>query len=270
VSAQYEVLALRYGEYATTRSEEFYRYEAYDEPDGDLMRDYFLWVVRNDEHTILVDTGYHPSAIVDRPGRVCLVSPMEALEKVGVEPESVTQVVVTHFHFDHIGNVSSFPQAEVVLQRRELDFWLGPYGRHAAAASSVERRETEYLRDLAVSGRATVLDGDATVAPGIALRLVGGHCPGQQIVLVHDTEPVVLASDSLHFYEEMDRDMPFEVFFDLEGMYRTYELLRGLQSDSGATIVAGHDPEVMRRFAPIDTAAPDLGVVLTCPGIRLR
>jgi glyoxylase-like metal-dependent hydrolase (beta-lactamase superfamily II) len=259
MSHQFEVTAVRYGELATSRSDNFYRYGVYGEPDAPMPMDYFFWIVRDGTSTTLVDTGYHPDALTNRPGRVCLTPPMAALEVLGISPESVDRVVVTHFHFDHIGNVKSFPNARISLQQQELDFWLSPYARHRAAAASVEAGEIEFLRLATEQGRVDVLDGDGAIAPGIEARLVVGHCPGQQIIIIDNEQPVVLASDALHFYEEMTRDMPYEVFTDLTGMYRTYELLRELEVRSGAAIIAGHDPEVMQRFAPV-TEHPDLAV----------
>ncbi len=251
MSHEFEVTAVRYGEMATRRSDNFYRYGVYGEPDAPMPMDYFFWIVSDGSSTTLVDTGYHPDAVIDRPGRVCLTAPMDALATLGIDPESVDRVVVTHFHFDHIGNVKYFPNARISLQQNELDFWLGPYGRHRAPAVSVEAAEIEFLRDATQQGRVDVLDGDGVIAPGIDARLVVGHCPGQQIIVIGNDQPIVLASDALHFYEEMTRDMPYEVFSDLEGMYRTYELLRQLEDRAGAAIIAGHDPDVMRRYEPV-------------------
>lgn len=247
MSAEHEIHAVRYGTWRTSRHEQYYRYDVYDEPDAPLDMDYFFWVIRSETETILVDTGYHPDAIKDRPGRHCVIDPMEAVAELGVDAEEVSRIVVSHFHFDHIGNLSKFPNARLSVQRREFDFWTGPHGGKPAAAASIEQSEVQYIADTAADGRVDWLDGDGEVARGITARLVGGHCPGQQIVVVDGVRPVVIASDALHFYEEMERSMPFEVFTDLAGMYDTYDELQRLK-DRDAIIVAGHDPLVMERF----------------------
>jgi glyoxylase-like metal-dependent hydrolase (beta-lactamase superfamily II) len=90
---------------------------------------------------------------------------------------------------------------------------------------------------------------------------VGGHSPGQQIVLVEAGRGlVVLASDAVHLYEEHERDRPFEIVADLAEMYRGYDLIRELCREPGAVMVPGHDPEVMRRFPPVDGPAGDIAV----------
>lgn len=248
MSVEYEVHAIRFGTWSSTRAEQFYRYGVYGEPDAPLDLDYFFWVIRSGTDTILVDTGYHPDAIRSRPGRICEIAPTQALERFGVEAEEVSRIIVSHFHFDHIGNLAAFPNARLSIQRRELDFWAGPHGARLAPAASVERNEIDYIAEANRAGRVDWLDGDGQVAPAVHARLVGGHCPGQQVVVVDAERPVVIASDALHFYEEMERYMPFEVFTDLPGMYATYDLLRELRDREDAVIVAGHDPLVMERF----------------------
>lgn len=256
----YEIYAIRYGTWRTRRSEQFYRYDVYGEPDAVTDMDYYFWLLRGERETVLVDTGYHPSAIAGRPGRVCLADPVAALGKLGVEPGDVDRIVVSHFHFDHIGNLARFPDARLSVQRREFDFWTGPHGGCPAASASVERGEVDYIRRASDLGQVDWLDGHGRITEGVNALLVGGHCPGQQIVVVEGARPVVLASDALHFYEEMERMMPFQVFTDLVGVFATYDVLRGLAADRDAVIVAGHDPRVMREFPPADGSDPDLAV----------
>lgn len=255
---QWTVLAIRYGTLATLRSHQFYRYEVYGEPDGPLQMDYFFWLLDNGQQKILVDSGFHPDAIRDRPGRVCLIPPVEALKNLGVDCDEISTVVVTHLHYDHIGNLAAFPNARFVVQRRELAYWTGPHGGRLPASASVEAAEIAYLADAADAGRVDLIDGDHTVAPGVQAILTGGHCPGQQVVRIDGERPVVLCSDALHFTEEMERYMPFSVFFDLAASYEAYELFRRWRDD-GAVIVAGHDPAVMSEF-PAASGAEGLAV----------
>jgi glyoxylase-like metal-dependent hydrolase (beta-lactamase superfamily II) len=247
------VIAVRYGVMESSRARQFYRYDAYREPDGPITLDYFFWAIPRREGTILIDSGYHPDAIARRPGRVCLIPPTEALASVGIDPDQVSLVVVTHFHFDHIGNLAAFPNARYLVQRKELEYWTGPHGQRQAVASSVEEKEIRFIVDAEQAGRVDLIDGDCQVADGIWARLVGGHCPGQQVVTVGHDRPLVLCSDALHFREEMERYMPFNVLFDVAQMYRAYDLFNELAA-AGATIVPGHDPAVMADFAPVEGA----------------
>lgn len=235
----YEVLAVRYGGLRARRGELFYRFETYGEPDAEVEMAYYFWVLRRPGETVLVDTGFDVAAGARR-GRTCLVPPVEALRSVGVEPEEVSTVVVTHFHYDHIGNLDAYPAAELIVPRRELEFWTGPLAGRSHFASHVEPDEiarVERARARQTDGREEILDGVTAIA-------VGGHSPGQQITVVGD---VVLASDAIHFYEEYELQRPFAVIASLEDMYRAYDLVGEL----GSVVVPGHDPLVMERFERI-------------------
>ena len=254
------VFAVRYGSMDSSRSRQFYRYEAYGEPDAPISLDYFFWAIPRPEGTILVDSGYHPSAIARRPGRECLVPPVEALAAIGIDADQVSLVVVTHFHFDHIGNLAAFPNARYLVQRSELEFWTGPHARRPAVASSVEQGEIQFIVEAEQAGRVDLIDGDCEITEDISARLVSGHCPGQQVVTIGPGRPLVLCSDALHFREEMDRYLPFNVLFDVAKMYQAYDLFNEWAA-AGATIVPGHDPAVMSDFAPV-TGADGLAVRL--------
>ena len=69
--------------------------------------------------------------------------------------------------------------------------------------------------------------------------------------------PVVLASDAVHYYEELERDRPFSIVANLADMYAAFDQIREI-GDDGARVVAGHDPLVAERFgAPRGRAGRD-------------
>jgi glyoxylase-like metal-dependent hydrolase (beta-lactamase superfamily II) len=252
----YEVTALRYGTRTTRKSECYYRWSSYGEPDAEIGMDYFFWVLRNGAATIVVDTGFHPEAGARR-GRTTLCPPGEALRLIGVEPETVPMVILTHLHYDHTGNLEWFPDAELVVQRSELEFWSGPAARHEQLAPLIEPGEIERI----AAGRLRLLDGDAEIAPGIQAICVGGHSPGQTVLVVETAGgPAVIASDAVHYYEELELERPFEILVDLPAMYAAYATVRELAGRPGAALLVGHDPEVMKRFPPLDGEAAGLGV----------
>jgi len=256
-----EVVAVRYGTVTLTRSECFYRYHAYLEADGPIRMDYFFWLVRGGAQTILIDTGFAPE-VGTRRGRTCLVEPLQALARLGVGPQDVSTVIVSHLHYDHIGNLAAFPDASVVVQRKELNFWASPAAAHLHFAQVVEPTELAVFESVIADGRLVIVDGDADIGDGVGVELVGGHSPGEQLVVVAGAEhPIVIASDALHLYEEMERDRPFALFSDLPEMYAAYGRLAELQA-SGAAIVAGHDPAVMMRFPALDEARSGLAVLI--------
>jgi glyoxylase-like metal-dependent hydrolase (beta-lactamase superfamily II) len=250
-----EVLAVRYGRRTSTRAETFLNYHLYGEPDAKVEVAYYYWVIRDpDGKVILVDTGFAPGA-GDRRGRDWDSTPAQSLPAIGIDPGAVTSVVVTHAHWDHIGNLHQFPEAEIVISQAEYDFWTSPLARRAQFAAHAEPDEIAFLEAAHRDGRLTLFQGQHAHQPGVELIEVGGHTPGQLIVTVITARGmVVLASDALHFYEEIERDRPFAIVTDLPGMYRAYDLLTDLARQPGTRLVAGHDPAVRARFAPHPTA----------------
>jgi glyoxylase-like metal-dependent hydrolase (beta-lactamase superfamily II) len=238
-----EVLAVRYGTLRATKRELFHACES-DDP---YVLDYFFWVLRYDGATVLVDTGFDP-AVAARRGRTCLCPPLEALAHLGVE--EVERVIITHFHYDHVGNVRAFPEAELLVPARELEFWTGPDA--AEFSGHVEADEVAWL---ARAGATSFAGGDE-VASGVTALALPGHTPGQVGLLVEAAGgPLLLASDAVHFYEELEHRRPFWVFTDLEQMRASYDVLEAACERTGAVMVPGHDPEVAARFPAADGVA---------------
>jgi glyoxylase-like metal-dependent hydrolase (beta-lactamase superfamily II) len=252
VSESYEVLAVRYGTRQATAAEVFLSFPFYGEPDRPLGMDYFFWVARGPSRTIVVDTGFSPEGGAARR-RTTLMDMATALRAAGVNPDDVAQVVVTHAHYDHIGGLPAFGAAEVVMTRSEYEFWTGPLGDRTLFAHHTEAAEISHLRSLRAAGRLTLTGRSHQVAPGIELAQVGGHTPGQAIVTVDTGRgPLILASDAVHYYEELERDRPFSTVVNVADMYAAFDQIREMEQDAGTRVIAGHDPAVTRRFPVFD------------------
>jgi glyoxylase-like metal-dependent hydrolase (beta-lactamase superfamily II) len=209
MSEQYEVLAVRYGTRQASAAEIFLNYHAYREPDRPLGMDYFFWIARNPARAVLVDTGFSQAGGAAR-GRTMFMDTVPALQAAHTTPDQVSHVVLTHAHYDHIGGLPVLAKGEVVMTHDEYDFWTGPMGRRGQFAYTTEESELRHLRELRATGRLTLAGQAHQIAPGVELIQVGGHTPGQAIVTVATAAgPVVLASDAVHYYEELERDRPF-------------------------------------------------------------
>ena len=267
-SPGYEVTAVRYGTRSTTKSEVFLHFGLYGEPDEPTQMDYFFWVARSAERTILVDCGFNDES-GGRRGRTMLCSPVAALRRLGIDPADVGLLILTHAHYDHIGNLDAFPAAELVMSAREYEFWTGPIASRPLFATSAESADIDALARARAAGRLRLLPGRTpggsavaqSVTAGIDVLELGGHTPGQLVVLVGTEHgEVVIASDALHYYDEMRLDRPFTHVADLPAMYQGFEQLRALAATDARLVVAGHDPEVMRRFPAADGELAEIAV----------
>jgi glyoxylase-like metal-dependent hydrolase (beta-lactamase superfamily II) len=261
---RYEVYALRYATRTSRKSQEYFRYDLYGCPDGVQQMDYFFWLVRNGDRTILVDCGFDKERGMIKK-RVQQTAPLELLARMGVGPADVDHVVISHMHYDHVGNVSLFPNATFSIARDEYEFWSGPYGSRELMRAIVNPDELRIVKDLDRQERLHFIEDAEEIFPGIVATRLGGHTPGQLMVQVSaDSGRIVLASDSMHYYEEIERDRPFKLFDDLGEMYRAFDILRELDGRPDTTVVAGHDPRVTAEFRSaepdcLDLTAPALG-----------
>ena len=123
----FEVFAARYAERETTRSRIYYAWPTYDEPDAAVRMSYYFWVLRpNAGPPIVIDTGFNPelAALKNRP---CTITPADLFGRLGINCAEVEQVIVTHLHYDHIGNLGNcFQTPSSPSPSAELSSWSGP------------------------------------------------------------------------------------------------------------------------------------------------
>lgn len=249
----YEVLILRYGTRETVRSDVYLNYGVYGTPDAPIRMDYFIWVVRNGARTILVDTGFSAAGGAARR-RETVLPPVVAWEALGITPASAPPLVVTHAHYDHTGHLAHFPASTIHIARAEVDFWTGPHAHHPLFHHSAEDDDLAALLAAQREGRVELFDDRLDLAPGVELLRLGGHTPGQAVVLVQTSDgPVLLASDAVHYLEEYEDALPFVSVANLVDMYAGFDRIRELV-EAGAVrhVVPGHDPGTIERFGVAD------------------
>lgn len=245
-SKPYRIYAVRYAHRSTNSSEVFYG----DYHRAPMTMDYFVWVLRNEERTVVVDLGF-TEAVGARRGRQFLRCPSRGLAEIGVDCRDVAHVIVSHLHYDHVGNSALFPGATFFIQDTEMSFYTGRHAARPPFRHSIEVEDVCALVRLNYEGRIRFVDGDEEILPGIAVHKVGGHTAGLQIVTVETTRGrAVVASDASHYYRNLEERLPFNTLHDLPGVFHAFDRIEAL-AGARELIVPGHDPLVLERLKPI-------------------
>ncbi len=253
-SETYEVLALRYAERPERLRQENFL-DPVDHHDTAMPIDFFIWVVRNANRTIVIDTGFNHEEARKRD-RTVFRLPREALANIGVDAAQVQDVVITHLHYDHAGTLADFPRARFHIQESEMQFATGRWmlddaERHAYTADHV----AELVHRL-FEKRVVFHAEDGEVAPGISVHRMAGHTMGMQSIRVAtERGNVLLASDAAHYYEHWVKRVPFAICWSQSELLASYAKFEAL-ADSEDHVIPGHDP-IVRTLYP--ALSPDTG-----------
>lgn len=257
----FEVYAILYGQVTGRLPQENFLAADPHEFASDLA--YYVWVLRRSDEIYLVDTGFSERAAAER-GRRFLRPPLDALRLLGIERDAVRDVILTHLHYDHAGNLD-LPAARYHLQAREMQFATGPCMCHRLLRAPMNVEDVVAMVRHLYADRVQFHDGQADLAPGLSLHLIGGHSAGLQCVRVWTRRGwVVLASDVCHLYANLHEMRPFPIVVDVAAMLDGFRTVTRLAS-SIDHVIPGHDPQVMSLYPPPRPELAGIAVQLDLP-----
>ncbi len=207
-----------------------------------------VWLIRGGGHNIVVDSGFYRPQFFKSFKVTDFARPDEAVARAGVKPEEVTDLILTHAHWDHADGADLFPKAQIWIQKEEYRYYTGeawqPDGKHGG----IELEDMAYLLRANTEGRLHLVDGDREILPGVRVLIGGRHTWASQYVAVAGKPgPIVLASDNMYLYENLDKHLPIAQTFDAASNLAAQDKMKTLVRDP-RFIVPGHDPAVMTRF----------------------
>ena len=209
--------------------------------------DFFVWAIVGEAGNFILDTGFD-AAMAKKRGREFLTPPGEGLKMIGIDPDGVKDVIISHMHYDHTGNNDLFPNATYHLQDREMAFCTGRCMCHPNLRRSFEEADVTAMVGRLFRGRVQFHDGAGELAPGISVHHVGGHTAEPQAARVKTARGwVVLAADASHFYANFEQMRAYPTVYNVGDMLEGFATVRRL----GTTlqhVVPGHDPLVLQRY----------------------
>ena len=207
-----------------------------------------VWLLRGNGRTVLVDAGFYRDKFVQRWKPVDFISPAVAVTRAGVKPEDVTDIIISHIHWDHADGADLFPNARIWIQKEEYQHHVGALG--AQLDRAIDPDDATMLAALAARGRVQKIDGDSVqIIPGITVFTGGRHTfASQYATVLTKNGTAVVASDNLYLYENLDTHRPIAQTLDsLSNLAAQARMMR--LATLPRLIVPGHDPAVFFRFA---------------------
>jgi len=211
-----------------------------------------IWVMRAPGRVVLLDAGFYRDTFLARWKPRDFVRPSDALRRgLGIEPDQVTDIVISHTHWDHADGADLFPRATIWIQKEEYDYYIGPQGEvlHTGGVDADDAKMFAALKDAA---RVRLIDGDAKeILPGISVFTGGKHTYASQYVGVRTSSgTIVLASDNAYLYENLEKRLPIAQTLDADANVKAQARMLALAA-TPSLVVPGHDPAVFDRFPAI-------------------
>jgi glyoxylase-like metal-dependent hydrolase (beta-lactamase superfamily II) len=250
VQPLYEVYAVRYATIPDFRVAQLVKGA---DPSRKLDIAMMVWLVRGNGRNILVDSGFYREQFFKQWKVTDFVKPSEALAPLGVKPEDITDVIITHMHWDHADGMDLFPKARIWLQKDEYQYYTGEAWQHKGTHGGIDPDDVLAAVKLNTEGRLGIVNGDAQeILPGISCYTGGKHTYQSQYVGVSTRKgTVILASDNVYLYENIDKHAPIAASLDFESNLRAQDRMKQLAADP-RLIIPGHDPAVFERFPKVN------------------
>lgn len=210
------------------------------------------WLVQGNGHNILVDAGFYRPQFFQHWKVADFQKPSDALLHAGLKPEDITDVIITHMHWDHADGFDLFPKARIWLQRDEYTYYTGEAWQHPKTHGGIDPDDVEAIVKTNIEGRVSFVEGDAQeIMPGITCYIGGKHTYQSQFVGVNAKDgTVILASDNVYMYENLDKHVPIAASLDPKSNLAAQDRMRTLAAKP-EFIIPGHDPAIFDRFPSV-------------------
>lgn len=230
--------------YATAPSAPLSVVHAGAPPDAKLDLPFAMCVAKSDRHVVVLDAGFVDPALGKPFGATGWTEYATLLGEIGLTPDAVDFVTISHMHFDHAGGTSRFPKAQFIVQRRELEYAAGALPHNSAAKGAFVAADVLALVQLNWQGRVLLVDGDVeAVVPGVDVYLTPGHTAGTMTVCLATVKGrVCYSSDAVYTYRNIEEDIPLGLALNAGEAVESFKKIRHILR--GGLLIPGHEPRI--------------------------
>ena len=216
-----------------------------------IERNYYIWVVRGNGETLIVDCGVAPPLAKERQISG-YINPIEVLARLGVDASKVKRVVITHANWDHLNGIELFSNATFYIQEKEFNFWIkDPISKKPPFLKLSDPAGNASLAKLEGTERLVLIKGDQVIFPGIELLFAPGHTPGLQVVAVNTAKgTTIVGSDCAHIFRNYEEEIPSCFIIDMVAWMKTYDKLKSKVS-SPDLLFPGHDIKMFTQYPKV-------------------
>ena len=209
-----------------------------------------VWLLKGSNgKRVLIDSGFYRQKFIEQWKPQNFRSPADAVAAAGVKPEEITDIIITHAHWDHVDGADLFPKATVWIQRDEYAYYTGEAWHARNTHGGVDADDMLALLKINTEGRLRFVNGDdQEPIPGIRCYTGGKHTWQSQYVGVQTAGgTAVFTSDNVYLYENLEKRVPIAQTLDAASNLKAQDRVRAMAS-SPQLIVPGHDPAVFERY----------------------
>ena len=249
VPPTYEVYAVAF----TNSIRESGKWSAVRNAPDTLEMCFMVWLIKgNNGKVILVDAGYTLSDSAQKVDKTGFIRPDIALQKLKIKPTDITDIIVSHPHYDHIGGIDLFPKAIVWMQKDDYNYFVGSAWQKDGQNFGLDKEHVKKMVNINLEGRLKLVKGDnLEIIEGIRVFIGSKHTYESQYVQVATgKEKIIIASDNIWFYHNFDNLLSATLTFDTTAYVNQMKRMKTLASDQ-RLIIPGHDVKIFKRFPKI-------------------
>src|SRR5580692_3421422 len=209
-----------------------------------------IWLIRGGGHNILFDSGYHRDTFLKYFPSTEYIRPDEAVKLAGVQPGEITDIVISHSHWDHLGGIDLFPKANVWIQKEEFRYYTGEAWQPGGNHGGIDPEDVKELLRLNTEGRLRLIDGDnVEILPGIRVYTGARHTYASEYLRVGGNPAFVLASDNCYLYRNLTAHAASATFSEADHAANIAAQVRMIElAGSADRVVPGHDALQFQKF----------------------